>query len=92
MSVLTLGETMALLNPLARLLARTSAEVGTEAANLLRKFDVSLVRPALPIRLVVDVKTPTPAMVELLREWLPSDRLQPQARAIEEATGDGGGL
>ncbi|MBA2295953.1 MAG: AAA family ATPase [Actinobacteria bacterium] len=73
-------------------LGRTSAEVGTEAANLLREFDVSFVRPALPIRLVVDVKTPTPAMVELLREWLPSDRLQPQARrAIEEAAGDGGG-
>lgn len=73
-------------------LARTAAEVGTEVANLLREFDVSLVRPALPIRLVVDVKAPTPAMVELLREWLPSDRLQPQARrAIEEATGDGGG-
>jgi len=45
-------------------LARTSAEVGTEAANLLREFNASLVRPALPIRLVVNVKMPTPVMVD----------------------------
>jgi len=73
-------------------LARTTAEVGTEAANLLRDLDVSLVRPALPIRLVVDVEAPTPAMVEILRGWLPSERLQPQARrAIEQITGGGEG-
>ena len=49
--------------------------------------------PALPIRLVVDVKEPTAALVPLLKEWLPAERLRPQARrAIEEIVGgDGGG-
>jgi hypothetical protein len=72
-------------------LARSSPVVAAEVVNLLRDIDVSIVSPALPIRLVVDVKEPTAALVPLLKEWLPAERLRPQARrAIEEIVGDGG--
>lgn len=70
-------------------LARTSPVVASEAVNLLRDVDVSIVSAALPIRLVVDVKEPTPALAGLLREWLPSERLPARARrAIEEIVGE----
>jgi hypothetical protein len=69
------------------ILARSSAEVAKEAVALLRELDVATMRPALPVRLVVDVATPTPAMVDFLRELSSSDRLPaPVLRAIEEAT------
>lgn len=68
-------------------LAQSAAEVAKEAVALLREFDVAEVKVALPIRLVVDPANPTPAMVELLREWEKSDRLPgPVARSIKEAT------
>ena len=71
-------------------LAKTSNDVAVEVANLLRDFDVSSVGPALPVRLVVDVKAPPPAIVSLLREWLASDRLpDPARRAIEQIKGLG---
>jgi hypothetical protein len=71
-------------------LARTSPVVVAEAVNLLRDIDVSTVSAALPIRLVVDVKEPTPPLVQLLREWLPSERLPSRARrAIEQILGEG---
>jgi energy-coupling factor transporter ATP-binding protein EcfA2 len=74
------------------LLAKTSPVVATEAVNLLRDIDVSTVTAALPIRLVVDVKEPTPTLAQLLREWLPSERLPARARrAIEQIVGEGGG-
>ena len=72
-------------------LAQSSAEVAKEAVALLREFDVAEVKVALPIRLVVDPANPTPAMVELLREWAKSDRLPgPVARSIDEATKNAG--
>jgi ABC-type oligopeptide transport system ATPase subunit len=72
-------------------LARSSGEVANEAAALLRDFDVAQVRVALPVRLVVDVNNPTPAIVGVLREWLASERLPaPARRAIEEATAKAG--
>jgi KAP family P-loop domain len=68
-------------------LAQSAGEVAKEAVALLREFDVAQVKVALPIRLVVDPANPTPAMVELLREWEKSDRLPgPVARSITEAT------
>jgi energy-coupling factor transporter ATP-binding protein EcfA2 len=73
-------------------MARSSTVVAAEVVNLLRDIDVSIVSPALPIRLVVDVKEPTAALVPLLKEWLPAERLRPQARrAIHEIVGDDGG-
>jgi hypothetical protein len=73
------------------ILARSAAGVAKEAVALLREVDVATLRPALPVRLVVDVATPTPAMVALLREWEPSERLPaPVRRAIEEATKNAG--
>lgn len=72
-------------------LARTAPVVATEAVNLLRDVDVSIISAALPIRLVVDVKKPTPALVGLLRDWLPSERLPARARrAIQEIVGESG--
>jgi hypothetical protein len=72
-------------------LAQSSGEVAKEAVALLREFDVAQVKVALPIRLVVDPANPTPAMVELLREWAKSDRLQgPVARSIDEAIANAG--
>jgi hypothetical protein len=72
------------------ILARTSPVVAAEAVNLLRDIDVSAISAALPIRLVVDVNEPTPALVQLLREWLPSERLPARARrAIEQIVGEG---
>jgi KAP family P-loop domain len=72
-------------------LAKSSAEVAAEVANLLRDFDISQVGPALPVRLAVDVDSPTPAIVALLREWHASDRLpDPARRAIEEIKGTTG--
>lgn len=73
-------------------LARPSAEVAKEAVALLREFDVAEVKVALPIRLVVDPANPTPAMVELLREWAKADRIPGQvARSIDEATKNAAG-
>lgn len=73
------------------MLAKSSAEVAAEVANLLRDFDISQVGPALPVRLAVDVDSPTPAIVTLLREWHASDRLpDPARRAIEEIKGTTG--
>jgi energy-coupling factor transporter ATP-binding protein EcfA2 len=70
-----------------------SGEVANEAAALLRDFDVEQVRVALPVRLVVDVNNPTPAIVGVLREWLASERLPaPARRAIEEATAKAGAV
>ncbi len=73
-------------------LAQASGEVAAEAANLLRDLDVSVVQAALPVRLVPDLKAPQPAIVELLREWLASDRLPERAgRAAQEVIGDAEG-
>jgi KAP family P-loop domain len=73
-------------------LAQSSAEVAKEAVALLREFDVAQAKVALPVRLVVDVANPTPAMVELLGEWAASDRLPAQVqRAIDEATKNAAG-
>jgi hypothetical protein len=73
------------------LLAQSSAEVAKEAVALLREFNVAEAKVALPVRLVVDVENPTPAMVELLREWATSDRLPAEVlRSIEEATKNAG--
>lgn len=73
------------------ILARSAGEVAKEAAALLREVDVATMRPALPVRLVVDVGNPTPAMVELLREWSGSERLPSLVRrSIDEATKNAG--
>lgn len=73
-------------------LAQSSGEVAKEAVALLREFDVAQAKVALPVRLVGDLASPTPAMVELLREWSGAERLPaPVRRAIEEATKNAGG-